>query len=179
MVHLSARSGLTRRMGELLIGRVLVDRYTIQSVLGRGGMSVVYRGRDRRLDRDVAIKVFSGLSVKEEAMKLSREHFVREAFALSELRHPNTLRIFDFAYIEDHPPHVPFQVSEYMDGGTLQELVKRRGMLSERNAAAILYALGGALSEAHAHGIVHRDVKPSNILFAHAGKQRIVKLADF
>jgi eukaryotic-like serine/threonine-protein kinase len=163
---------------EALVGRTLLDRYRVETVIGRGGMSVVFQGTDRRLERPVAIKVFSEL-FSESATRVSYQHFVQEAFALSKLNHPNTIRIFDFAVLEEDERRIPFQVSELMDGGTLGNLIQKRGAQAPPRAAHIMECLAGAVAEAHAHGIVHRDIKPSNILFGRAGKQRIVKLADF
>jgi serine/threonine-protein kinase len=161
-----------------LIGRSLIDRYAVESIIAAGGMSVVYRGRDLRLDRPVAIKVFAELFTGRAA-RVSYQHFVQEAFALSRLNHPHTIRIYDFAVIDEGPTPIPFQVSEYMDGGTLGDLIKKTGAQAPREARSIIDCIGGAVSEAHAQGIIHRDIKPSNILFGSAGKQRIVKLADF
>src|SRR5215471_8330750 len=162
----------------VLLGKQLLGRYTIQSRLAQGGMSVVYQGRDDRLQRAVCLKVFFGLNRSEASYQASYEHFVQEAFALSQLQHPNTIRIYDFGYL-DEEPRSPFHVSELMDGGTLRSHVKSLGLLSPRATADILDPIVGALSEAHGRGIVHRDIKPTNILFGKAGTRQIVKLADF
>ena len=162
----------------VLLGKQLLGRYTIQSRLAQGGMSVVYQGRDERLQRPVCLKVFFGLNRSDASYQASYEHFVQEAFALSQLSHPNTIRIYDFGYLEEEP-RSPFHVSELMDGGTLRAQVKSLGLLSPRAAADILDPIVGALSEAHARGIVHRDIKPTNILFGRAGTRQIVKLCDF
>ncbi|MBI3182451.1 MAG: serine/threonine protein kinase [Myxococcales bacterium] len=161
-----------------LIGKSLLGRYTIRERLASGGMSVVYRALDERLQRPVCAKVFFGLDPEQVEYQTNYEHFVQEAFALSQLQHPNTLRIYDFGYL-DFAPHSPFHVSELMGGGTLQNLVRRSGSLTPPQALAILEPVVGALSEAHGRGIVHRDIKPSNILFGAAGASRVVKLADF
>ncbi len=150
----------------------------LENVVGRGGMSVVFRGQDTNLRRPVAVKVFSDV-FGGNAKKLTYRHFVQEAFALSRLQHPNTLRIYDFGII-DHPDlEAPFQVSELLDGGTLREFIKRKGAQTPEDALYILDGICGALSEAHNLSIIHRDVKPTNILFGRAGTQRIVKLSDF
>lgn len=161
-----------------LVGLRLADRYSVDEIIGRGGMSVVFRGTDKNLRRPVAIKVFSDV-FSGRAKKLTYRHFVQEAFALSRLNHPSTIRIFDFGVI-DHPDiEAPFQISELMTGGTLRDFVKRKGTQSPEDAVYVLEGICGALSEAHSHQIIHRDVKPTNILFGRAGKQRIVKLSDF
>jgi serine/threonine-protein kinase len=162
----------------VLLGKQLLGRYIIQSRLAQGGMSVVYQGRDERLQRPVCLKVFFGLNHSDASYQASYEHFVQEAFALSQLQHPNTIRIYDFGYLEEEP-RSPFHVSELMEGGTLRAQVKSMGLLSPRAAADILEPIVGALSEAHGRGIIHRDIKPTNILFGRAGTRVIVKLCDF
>ena len=164
----------------LLIGDRVLDRYEVVERLEKGGHSIVYRGYDERLCRPVCIKVFHKLAERHEVWLATYEHFVQEAFALSKLSHPNTLRIYDFGHLdlEEGSDSAPFQVSEFMDGGTLSELVRERGRLDRRDASRIVVALSGALAEAHQCGIVHRDIKPKNILFGKAGPA-IPKLADF
>jgi eukaryotic-like serine/threonine-protein kinase len=161
-----------------LLGKQLLSRYTVLERLAQGGMSVVYRGEDDRLKRPVCVKVFFGLDRSQQLYQTTYEHFVQEAFALSQLQHPNTLRIYDFGYL-DEEPRSPFHVSELMDGGTLLGHVRRSGTLPVREVLEILEPIVGALGEAHARGVVHRDIKPSNILFGSAGPTRTVKLADF
>ena len=161
-----------------LVGTQLMGRYAVEERLTRGGMSVVYRGNDDRLQRPVCIKVFFGLDPAKPSYRAVYEHFVQEAFALSQLRHPNALRIYDFGYLEDDGG-TPFQVAEYLEGGTLTGYVKRKKRLTFEEMMQILEPVAGALSEAHSYGIVHRDIKPSNILFGRAGPSDIVKLADF
>ena len=159
-------------------GRTLLDRYVVEGAIAKGGMAIIYRGSDRRLLRPVCIKVFHRLSANELGYKTAYEHFVQEAFALSQFSHPNTLRIYDFGYIDDES-QAPFQISELLDGGTLGQLVRGEGPVAPADALEILEPVAGALAEAHARGIVHRDIKPSNILFGTAGARRIVKLCDF
>src|SRR5688572_31943046 len=141
-------------------------------------MSVVYRGQDTRLHRPVCIKVFFRLDGNTAGYQKAYDHFVQEAFALSQLAHPNTLRIYDFGHL-DQEPHSPFQVSELLTGGTVSHHVRRAGPFTPSGALDILEAVIGALSEAHARGVIHRDIKPSNVLFGSAGPRRVVKLADF
>jgi serine/threonine-protein kinase len=155
-----------------------MERYVISERIARGGMSVVYRGEDERLRRSVCVKVFCGLDPSRPGYRTVHEHFVQEAFALSRLRHPNTIRIFDFGYLEDELA-TPFFVVEYADGGTLKEFVRKHGPLTPNETFEILEPIAGALREAHAAGIIHRDIKPSNILFSRAGPALVVKLADF
>jgi serine/threonine-protein kinase len=161
-----------------LTGRSLLDRYEVGNAIAHGGMAIIYEGRDRRLYRPVSIKVFHRLRPGEAAYKTAYEHFVQEAFALSQFSHPNTLRIYDFGYLEGDVA-APFFISELLEGGTLSQLVRRHGPLDPHDAQEILEPVAGALAEAHARGIVHRDIKPSNILFGLAGAKRVVKLCDF
>jgi serine/threonine-protein kinase len=105
-------------------------------------------------------------------------HFLQEALALSKLQHPNTLRIYDFGYL-DGPNGRPFQISEYLDAGNLEGRVRRGGVISAEEIERILERITGAVTEAHQHRIIHRDIKPSNILFARIGETLVPKLADF
>jgi eukaryotic-like serine/threonine-protein kinase len=164
-------------MGELVLKRYrILERYTV------GGHSVVYRGEDERLSRQVCVKVFHSLLADSELWQTTYEHFIQEAFALSKLMHPNTLRIFDFGHLPASLASqrgAPFQVSEFMNGGTLSSLIRINGPMSKDDLFAVVDPLCAALAEAHSVGIVHRDIKPKNILFGLAGPSRIPKLADF
>ena len=164
-------------MGDDLTGRTLLGRYAVQERIAAGGMSVVYAGQDQRLQRPVCVKVLVGIATSDLYQTLY-EHFVQEAFALSQLQHPNTLRIYDFGYL-DEQTKTPFFVLELITGGTLLQQVKRSGPLTPEAAVDVLEPIVHALAEAHARGIVHRDIKPSNILFSEVGEERIPKLADF
>jgi eukaryotic-like serine/threonine-protein kinase len=164
-------------VAEDLIGRTLLGRYAVEERIAAGGMSLVYSGQDQRLQRQVCVKVLVGIAGSSEYQTVY-EHFVQEAFALSQLQHPNTLRIYDFGYL-DEETKTPFFVLELITGGTLLQLVKRSGPLAPQAAVDVVEPIVHALAEAHARGIIHRDIKPSNILFAEVGDQRIPKLADF
>jgi serine/threonine-protein kinase len=161
-----------------LLGQELLGRYFVKATLAYGGMSVVYEGHDVRLRRPVCIKVFHRLDPRDPAYRTTYEHFVQEAFALSQLKHPNTLRIYDFGYLEQEPKS-PLHVCELLDGGTVAQHVRKVGPLPPVLALEILEPVIGALSEAHARGVVHRDLKPNNVLFGTAGSSRVVKLVDF
>jgi serine/threonine-protein kinase len=164
----------------LAVGDRLLDRYVVVERLEAGGTSVVYRGEDERLKRPVCIKVFHTVGKQDRISRMAYEHFVQEAFALSKLTHPNTLRIYDFAHLPgpDGDDGPPFQISEFMTGGTLSSRLVDEGPLSWEEAVRITTSLCGALEEAHHHGIIHRDIKPKNILFG-ATSHREPKLADF
>lgn len=167
----------------LAIGDRLLDRYRVAQRLEVGGHSVVYRGDDERLSRPVCIKVFHRLRDAEGTIyRATYDHFVQEAFALSKLTHPNTLRIYDFGYMDEDTGQgggPPFQISEFMNGGTLFARVRNEGPMPLDEASKVITALCGALAEAHQFGIIHRDIKPKNILFGTAGPNRVPKLADF
>ena len=162
------------------VGDMVLERYRVVEQIASGGHSVVYRGQDERLSRPVCIKVFSGLGGKSGVGRTSYEHFVQEAFALSRLTHPNTLRIYDFGHLGPKDAEgMPLQVCEYMNGGTLSQVIREQGKQPLEETARIVNAMCAALSEAHALGIVHRDIKPQNILFGSVGVKKLPKLADF
>ena len=119
----------------IAIGDLVLDRYRAVEHIANGGHSVVYLGRDERLARPVCIKVFTRFPGDPGISQTSYEHFVQEAFALSRLTHPHTLRIYDFGHLAgetDEADKIPFHVSEYMNGGTLSQLVRERGALMGR-----------------------------------------------
>jgi serine/threonine-protein kinase len=169
---------------ELAEGQRLLDRYVIIDKIAAGGMATIYRALDERLDRVVCVKLLredlapdGGSTAGRREYRATYQHFLKEALALSRLQHPNTLRIYDFGYLPDTPR--PFQISEFCDGGNLEQYVRARGALDHSEVLTILDAVTGALAEAHEKGIVHRDVKPSNILFGRVAGNMIAKLADF
>src|SRR5689334_24077702 len=162
------------------VGDMVLDRYRVVEQIASGGHSVVFRGNDERLSRPVCIKVFSGLGGKSGVGRTSYEHFVQEAFALSRLTHPNTLRIYDFGHLgAKDEDGMPLQVCEYMNGGTLSHVVREQGPQPLPETIRVIAAMCAALGEAHGLGIVHRDIKPQNILFGTVGGSRLPKLADF
>jgi serine/threonine-protein kinase len=184
-----------RRPGEqeLAEGMRLLDRYTVLDRIGSGGMATIYRATDDRLDRVVCIKLLRTTLVEgsgsnntggRAVFQATYSHFLQEALALSKLQHPNTLRIYDFGYLEpttpgSSEPGAPFHVSEYLDGGNLETHLRLRGAIPAGETLGILESISGALAEAHEHGIIHRDIKPSNILFARVRGSLVPKLADF
>lgn len=162
------------------VGDLVLDRYRVVEQIGSGGHSVVFLGTDERLNRPVCVKVFSGMGGQSGVGRTSYEHFVQEAFALSRLTHPNTLRIYDFGHLgPNDAAGMPLQVCEYMNGGTLSMIVREQGKQSFEETVRIVSAMCAALSEAHTLGIVHRDIKPQNILFGSVGSTKLPKLADF
>ena len=156
---------------------VLLERYRIVAPIA-GGSNRVFLGTDERLWRPVCVKLFAGGHAAQGLWLTAFEHFVQEAFSLSTLSHPNTVRIYDFGYLGGRE-ELPFQVLEYLDGGSLTQVVGAEGPLGRDEAGAVICQLAGALAEAHAQGIVHRDVKPANIMFRGRGPGRSPKLVDF
>ncbi len=152
-----------------LTGSMLDNRYRIGSVIARGGMSTVYRGLDTRLDRPVAVKVMAAQYAHDAAF-LTR--FSREARLAAGLSHPGIVAVYDHGRDGEHA----FLVMELVDGGTLRELLHQRGPLPVPVMLSILEPLLDALSAAHRAGLVHRDVKPENVLISSRGT---IKVADF
>jgi eukaryotic-like serine/threonine-protein kinase len=150
-------------------GQLLDGRYRVESQLARGGMATVYRGRDIRLDRPVALKVaHSDLARDSEFVR----RFITEARAVAQLSSPNVVAIFDQGSAGD----VHWIAMEYVPGPTLREVLQARGSLSAGESLDIIAGVLAGLSSAHQAGIIHRDVKPENVLL---GRNGIVKVADF
>ncbi len=147
----------------------LADRYVLDELIAAGGMGEVHRARDERLGRQVAVKVLArGLTDSPESI----ERFRREALASAGLAHPNIARVYDYD-VEDGRH---FIVMEYVAGPSLERLIRDRGRLSPTDAAAITMQVCAALAAAHRAGIVHRDIKPGNVLICPDGT---VKVTDF
>jgi eukaryotic-like serine/threonine-protein kinase len=152
-----------------VIGRKLGNRYEVVERLGGGGMAVVYRGVDTLLNRNVSIKVLRSQYVSDEEFI---RRFRREAQAAASLSHPNIVNIYDVG--QDDEDY--FIVMEYIHGCTLKEMIESRGVLEPKEAVQIAKQICEALEHAHAHNIVHRDIKPHNILISQDGR---VKVTDF
>jgi serine/threonine-protein kinase len=145
------------------------DRYRVERPLGRGGMARVDLARDLELDRLVAVKVLSEELAGDAEL---RERFVREGRLAARLAHPNVVGVLDAGEVDG----IPFIVMEYVDGETLADIVRREGALPwERAVGLAVQALAG-LEHAHAAGLVHRDVKPGNLLLRRDGQ---LKIGDF
>jgi eukaryotic-like serine/threonine-protein kinase len=151
------------------IGQILDGRYLVESYIAHGGMASVYLGRDVRLDRRVALKI-AHAELARDAEFIAR--FITEARAVAQLSSPNVVSVFDQGSTGD----LHYIAMEYVPGPTLRELLAARGKLSPREALDILERVLAGLAAAHDAGIVHRDVKPENVLL---GNGRTVKVADF
>ncbi len=150
-----------------MIGQTL-GRYRILEKIGAGGMGEVYRARDERLDRDVALKVLPAGLLADEA---ARQRFRREALALGKLNHPNIQSVFDF----DTQNGIDFLITEYVPGVTLNDRLAGKG-LPEKEVLRLGQQLAEGLAAAHEQGIVHRDLKPSNLRVTPDGR---LKILDF
>ena len=151
----------------LSLQEALAGHYALERELGRGGMAVVYLARDVRLDRPVAIKL---LPPELAAHDKLRERFLREARTAARLSHPHIVPI----HAVDEVRGFVFYVMSYVDGETLAERVANRGPLPPRETSRVLQEVAGALAAAHAQGVVHRDVKPGNILLERATGRAMV-----
>src|SRR6478736_3056769 len=158
------------RVGKMLsvVGELIAGRYELQELVGKGGMSSVYRAQDRLLERTVAIKLLHEHYSRDEDYV---ERFRREARAAAQLSHPNIVTVIDRG--EDGGRQ--FIVFEYVDGQNLKQLVEKKGRLPVRTALELGIAVGHALAFAHESGLVHRDVKPQNVLLGNGE----VKVTDF
>src|SRR3954447_12380290 len=143
-----------------MIGTVLSGRYKLEAKLGSGGMSTVYLARDTTLDRAVAVKVMHR-EMSEQADQLER--FRQEARSVAKFSHPNVVSVIDAGEDGGHP----YIVFEYIEGETLKQRIGRNGALDPQEAIAYAIEIGRGLSVAHARNMVHRDIKPQNILIDH------------
>ena len=152
------------------VGEVVAGNYQILSHAGSGGMGVVYRARDLKLERNVALKF---LPPEVTAGGKETERFLKEARIASSLDHPNIGAIYG---IETTPDGHTFIVMAFYEGGSLAERIRRRGAIEVPEAIDIALQMARGLAEAHSHNIVHRDIKPSNVMFTSAG---LLKIVDF
>jgi serine/threonine-protein kinase len=160
-------------VGDPLVGRVLDGRYKITERLARGGMATVYLAVDTRLTRTVAVKVMHvGLGDEDEFAR----KFDREARAAAKLSHPNVVSVFDQGQDREGPNSRPYIVMEYVAGQTLRDVVNREAPMTPSRALEIMEPVLAALAVAHDAGLVHRDVKPENVLISDRGR---IKVADF
>ena len=155
-----------------LTGELIDNRYLLKRQIASGGMATIYAGIDTRLDRPVAVKVMHAHLANDEAF-VSR--FIKEAKATAALSHPNIVSIQDQGWNEGGPPAV-FLVMELVEGSTLRDFLNENGPLSVEQTIQFITPVLSALAAAHLIGIIHRDVKPENILISKDGR---IKVADF
>lgn len=160
-------------MGDLVEGK-----YRIQSLIAEGGMGAIYRGVQEPLGRDVALKTLKDDSSAPEDRDLQFKRFFREAALCSRLNHPNTVIIYDYGKLSDHDGF--FLVMEYLRGQSLRSFLNREGRLSAALTLHIAIQIASSLADAHRSGVVHRDLKPPNIMLVQRGDDRhFVKVVDF
>ncbi len=150
------------------IGQIIKDRYKVIELLGEGGMAFVYKAKDMQLERIVAIKTLKPNYVEQTTFV---ERFKREAQTAANLNHPNIVQIFDWGIEEE-----PYFVMEYIEGNTLTEIISNKKVISLSDVLFIGAQVSNGLQAAHSQGLVHRDIKPGNIMITPGGK---VKVTDF
>jgi len=151
------------------IGRLLDDRYEIQQQIGEGGMAIVYKAFCHRLSRFVAIKIMRDEMARDEEF---RRRFLSESYAIAMLSHPNIVSVYDVSRSDD----VEYIVMELVDGITMRQYMEKRGKIKWKETLHFAKQIAKALSHAHERGIVHRDIKPQNLMLLRDGT---VKVADF
>jgi serine/threonine protein kinase len=157
-----------------LIGKTIDKKYLIQSVLGEGGMAVVYRAHHVQMERTVVIKVMQGWLLSN---RNSVERFERECKLTAKLNHPNIVSVYDVGLINGKEPYL---VMEYIKGESLADKIHNSGALPYATTANIIIQICRGLQEAHTSGIIHRDLKPDNVLLQHkSDRPDWVKIVDF
>lgn len=165
------------RPSDPLIGKVLDEKYELVARLGSGATGTVYRARRLHIGDEVAVKILSGDYVLAES---AMERFRREARSAAMIRHPNVVAIHDFA--EGKPGTPAYIVMELVRGASLRELLQQEGHLSSERAVALMRDVCAGVGVAHQHGVVHRDLKPDNIIVArpeYEGDRETAKVVDF
>ena len=172
-----ASAGATRSGApDPLIGRVINDRFKVNSLIARGGMGKVYRAEQAPLGRVCAVKVLNPSYAGEHDPEFHKRFFL-EASIASKLTHPNTVTIFDYGRTEDD---IYYMAMEYLEGQTLHRAIRHAGHFPEERVAHVARQICRALREAHSLGVIHRDLKPANIfLVEHGDEADFVKVLDF
>ena len=162
------------RMRELE-GRVIAERFRLEKMVGKGGYGAVFEATQLSVGRRCAVKVLLPHRSDDEAVE---KRFRAEARSTSRLTHPNSLVLYDFGV--DEATGFLFLATEFLDGHTLHRVLKLESHLSVKRSVSILTQVGASLADAHEHGLVHRDIKPKNIMLVHrAGQRDFVKVIDF
>ena len=166
---------LTPTVAENLLGKTIAGKYEILAELGCGGMSIVYKARHLLMDRIVAIKVLNSQLVND---RLNLKRFQQEAQAASHLAHPNIIVVHEYGIVEGTSQ--PFIVMDYLVGKSLSEVLKEENYFDEKRAVQIFLQACDALEHAHQKGVLHRDLKSSNIILTdRGGRKDIVTVVDF
>ena len=152
-----------------LIGKIISRRFRVEDIIGRGGMAIVYRAFDLKTHQTVAIKVLREEYAEDPEYK---ERFRREGEVCRKLSHPNVVNLIDAGEVGD----VSYLAMEYVDGQTLKELINQNGGIGQEDAVRFTLQILAALGHAHQRGIIHRDVKPQNVMVSRTGQ---VKVGDF
>ena len=169
----------TRSESSLSRGVILDGRYELRELLGTGAHAHVWRAYHMKLDRDVAIKVLRTDAFRDDPARLENltRRFEREARLIAQLRDPHTITMYDYGIVDGA---LPYMVVEYIRGVSLKEVIREGEPLAPERVAKILYQILRSLQEAHALGMLHRDIKPDNVMLAsHLGGGDQVKLLDF
>ena len=156
-----------------MIGKTLSDRYTIQERIGGGGMANVYKAHDNRLDREVAIKILRQEFVDDEDFV---ENFKKESHSAARLNHPNIVGVFDVGYDEIEGQSDYYIVMEIVKGKTLKDIIIEKGKLNLSETLNYGIQISEAILCAHDNGIIHRDIKPQNIII---NRDNLPKVTDF
>jgi serine/threonine protein kinase len=164
-------------LANLLAGRELLNRYLVEGVLGEGGMGIVCRATDTRLQRPVAIKVLSTISSNADVRLRARRRFQREAVTAAGLRHPNVVRIYDYG--TDPELDLDILVMELLEGHDLSELLSSNGPFAPSIAVDLIDQAARGLGAGHKQGLIHRDVKPSNLFVSIEGRRHHLQVLDF
>lgn len=164
--------GQIQGLAQDLTGQLFADKYEIIEVLGKGGMSTVYKARHQAMSKTVALKILQTHLAQDP---LSLRRFKQEASACSKLTHPGIAAIYDYG----EGDKMPYIVMEYVEGVTLSQLIRNEGVFSEERFLDIFQQVCSALTHAHEQGVIHRDLKPSNIMITRKDGKDHVRILDF
>jgi serine/threonine protein kinase len=154
-------------------GTIIEDRYEILELVGHGGMSLIYKARHKLMNRVVALKMLHARSLLDPA---GLKRFQQEAQAASLLDHPNVIRVYDFGLLEDQTPYL---VMDFVQGSSLTALIEKKGKLHYDYCLPIFIQVADALAHAHEKGVLHRDLKPCNVMINESENGPIAKVVDF